>query len=469
MNSLKVFALFLSLASVTAAQKEVPLPTDLPPYAAEQPLRAPAVQSTKLDNGLTVWLVSQRGLPKVAFAVAVRGGFAADPVDRPGITELLSKTIDQGTKSRTAKQISQELQAAGGDLSAESSKDFMQVSTAVLSSKVDAGLTILSDILQNASFPDAEVALAKRNLADSLRERESQPSFLAARVMGKVLFGEHPYHVTAPTQESIAASTAADLRNTYALRVRPEHAVLVAVGDFDNDTMLGLAKTQFGGWKAPGGATLASTPRPTVLPQHAVFVVVRPGSVQTTLQLGTLGPMRSDPDFEAAEVANAIYGGTFSSRLVSNIREDKGYTYSPGASLRTYRQAGVLITRADVRNEVTAPSINEITYELNRLATTTPSDEELTKAKRFLVGTEAISLQARSAVAAELAKIWVDGLPPDEIGIYSQRIAATLTAEVDAAARKYFPAWRSAIVAVGEEQVVRDAVAPFGLPIQTMP
>src|SRR5207302_132889 len=182
MNSLKVFALFLSLASVTAAQKEVPLPKDLPPYAAEQPLRAPAVQS----------------------------------------------------------------------------------------SKVNVGLTILSDILQNASFPDAEVALAKRNLADSLRERESQPSFLAARVMGKVLFGEHPYHVTAPTQESIAASTATDLRNTYALRVRPDQAVLVAVGDFDNDTMLGLAKTQFGGWKPPGGATLASTPRPTVLPQHAV-------------------------------------------------------------------------------------------------------------------------------------------------------------------------------------------------------
>jgi len=469
MNSLKVFALFLSLASVTAAQKEVPLPKDLPPYAAEQPLRAPAVQSSKLANGLTVWLVSQRGLPKVAFAVAVRGGFAADPADRPGITELLTKTIDQGTTSRTAKQISQELQAAGGDLSAESSKDFMQVSTAVLSSKVYAGLTILSDILQNASFPDAEVALAKRNLADSLRERESQPSFLAARVMGKVLFGEHPYHVTAPTQESIAASTATDLRNTYALRVRPDQAVLVAVGDFDNDTMLRLAKTQFGGWRPPGGAALPSTPRPTLPPQHAVFVVVRPGSVQTTLQLGTLGPMRSDPDFEAAEVANAIYGGTFSSRLVSNIREDKGYTYSPGASLRTYRQAGVLITRADVRNEVTAASLNEITYELNRLATTTPSDEELTKAKRFLVGTEAISLQARSAVAAELAKIWVDGLPADEIGIYSQRIAATPTAEVDAAARKYFPAWRSAIVAVGEEKVVRDALAPFGLPIQTMP
>jgi zinc protease len=469
MKGLKVLALVMAIAKVSAAQKEVPLPKDLPPYTAEQPLRAPDVRSAKLDNGLTVWLVSQPGLPKVAFAVAVRGGFAADPPDRPGITELLSKTIDQGTKSRTAKQISQELQAAGGDLSAESSKDFIQVTTAVLSSKVDAALTILSDILQNASFPDAEVALAKRNLADSLRERESQPSFLAARAMANILFKDHPYRVTAPTQESIAASTAGDLRNTYALRVRPDQAVLVAVGDFDNDKMLGLAKAQFGGWKAPGGAALGSTPRPTVAPPHVVFVVGRPGSVQTTLQLGTLGPLRSDPDFEAAAVANAIYGGTFSSRLVSNIREDKGYTYSPGASLLTYRQAGVLITRADVRNEVTAPSLNEIAYELNRLATTTPSDEELTKAKRFLVGIEAISLQARSAVAAELAKIWVDGLPHDEIGIYSQRIAATGTAEVDAAARKYFPASRSAIVAVGEEKVIRDALAPFGLTIQTTP
>src|SRR5271167_2078028 len=153
MKSLKVFVLVISIANVSAAQKEAPLPKDLPPYTAEQPLRAPEVRSSKLNNGLTVWLVSQPGLPKVAFAVAVRGGFAADPADRPGITELLSKTINVGTKSRPAKQISQELQAAGGDLSVESDKDFIQGSTAVLSSKVDAGLTILSDILQNASFP----------------------------------------------------------------------------------------------------------------------------------------------------------------------------------------------------------------------------------------------------------------------------------------------------------------------------
>ena len=219
---------------------------------------------------------------------------------------------------------------------------------------------------------------------------------------------------------------------------------------------------------APREAPLQPPAVPSATPQHAVFMVERPGSVQTTLELGAFGPLRGDPDYEAAEVANAIYGGTFSSRLVSNIREDKGYTYSPRAFLRAYREAGMAITRADVRNEVTGPSFNEITYEMNRLATTSPTDEELTKAKRFLVGIEAIRLQARAAVASELADIWGNGLPPEEIGIYGQKVASTTSIDVDAAARKYFPAARDAIVAVGEEKVIREALAPFAIPVQTL-
>ena len=211
----------LFLVSFSFGQKGPLMPKDLPPYGTQKPLRPPSVHSAKLDNGLAVWLVSEPGFPKVAFTVAVQGGFAADPADRPGISELLSKTVDQGTKARTAKQIAQELQAAGGDLSASSKKDFIEVSTAVLASKMDPGIAVLSDILQNASFPEAEVTLAKRNLSESLRQRESQPAFLATRAMAKVLFLDHPYYVTAPTQESIAAATSADLRRVFAQRFRP--------------------------------------------------------------------------------------------------------------------------------------------------------------------------------------------------------------------------------------------------------
>ncbi len=469
MKSLRVMLTMMLLTAFTFAQKEVPMPKDLPAFGPEKPLQAPSVKVSKLTNGMTVWLVSEPGFPKVAYSLAVRGGLAADPADRPGISELLSKTIDQGTKTRSAKQIAEEMQSAGGDITVESAKDSIQVSTTVLSAKAENALTILADVVQNATFPEGEVTLAKRNLSDSLRQRESEPSFLAARAMARVLFGDHPYHVIAPTQESIAASTPVDLRNVYVQRFRPDQVALIAVGDFGDNRMLELAQAKFGAWKAPNEPALPPLAQLTTTPEHAAFFVPRPDSVQTTLELATFGPLRSDPDYEAAEVANAVYGSTFSSRLVTNIREDKGYTYSPFAVLNTYHDASVLVTRADVRNEVTGPSLNEINYELNRMATTSPTDEELSKAKRYLVGIEAIQLQARAGVADELAQLWVKGLPPGEIGIYGQKVSATTRADVDAAAKKYFPAAAAAIVAVGEEKVVRDSLTVFGIPIRPVP
>jgi len=463
---LSVLPLSLLLSSVVFAQKAAPMPKDLPPYSPEKPLQAPSVKSAKLDNGLSLWLVAEPGFPKVALTIAVRGGMAADPADRSGISELLAKTIDQGTRTRSAKQIAQEIQATGGDLTADADKDSISISTVILSSKLDAAVTTLADILQNASFPDAEVTLAERNLTDSLEQREAEPFFLASRARDKVLFGDHPYHVTAPTKESIAASTPADLREIFSQRFRPDQVILIAVGDFQNDKMLQLAKSSLGGWKAPTTPPVAAPPAPPVQVEHAVFVVVRPGSVQTTLDLGTFGPLRGDADYEASQVANAIYGGSFSSRLTSNIREDKGYTYSPYSFLSPFQKSGEIISHADVRNEVTGPSLNEIQYELNRLATTSPTDDELSKAKHYLVGREALRMQDRASLAQRLAILWIDGLEPGQIGVYGRKVAETTSADVNAAARKYFTAYRTAIIAVGEEKVIREAVAPLGIPVR---
>jgi zinc protease len=263
--------------------------------------------------------------------------------------------------------------------------------------------------------------------------------------------------------------TPADLRAEFARRFRPDQALLVIVGDLSAEQMLTLVREKLGAWRAPASPAAIVSPPPLNPPPHAVFFVARPDSVQTTLSLAAFGPKRSDPDFGAAEVANAIYGGTFGSRLTSNIREDKGYTYTPGSFLQTFRASGTLRTEADVRNAVTAPSLNEIFYEMNRLATTSPTDRELQQAKRYLVGIEAIQLQSRDAVAGELASLWTKGLPPEEIGNYGKKIKATKVEEVDAAAKKYFPASRTAIVAVGEEKVIHEALSPFGLPINPAP
>ncbi|HKT46904.1 MAG TPA: pitrilysin family protein [Candidatus Acidoferrales bacterium] len=460
----------LVCAFSASAQKEKPLPKGLPPFGPERPLQAPKVQQTKLENGLTVWLVPEPGFPKISYAIATLGGYAADPKDRPGLSDLLAATIDQGTKTRNSRQIAEQMQNAGGDIGGNVSRDAFFVSAGVLASKADEGLAILADILQNATFPDAEVDLARRNLLDSLQSQEADPHFLANRALAKVMFGNGPYSIISPTKESLTAATPADLRAEYARRFRPDQALLVAVGDFNAEKMLAAVRQQFGAWRAPASAVEgAPAPPSTADLSHAIYFVPRPDSVQTTLEFAAFGPKRSDPDYPAAVVANAIYGGTFGSRLTANIREDKGYTYSPGSFLQAFRSAGALRTQADVRNAVTGPSLNEIFYEMNRMATTSPTDRELEQAKRYLVGIEAIRMQANSAVAGELAGLWIQGLPPEEISAYNNKIAAMTSADVDAAARKYFPASRTAIVAVGEEKTVRTQLALFGLPIHPAP
>jgi zinc protease len=467
--SIMFVVILMAVSQAAAIEREKPLPKDLPPYGPLKPFRAPQVAPRKLSNGLTLWLVPAHEFPKVSFAIAIRGGMAADPQGRPGLSRLMVDTLDQGTKTRTARDIAEQVQAAGGDLSGHADADYLVLATSVLSAKTDAGLAVLADILQNATFPDNEVTLAKRNAADELRQQESSPSFVASRALAKAIFGPHPYSVISPTQDSIAKTTAAELRQEYARRFRPDETLVVAVGDFQPENFTASMEKVLGKWVAPQAAPVSSVGKPTHPWSHDVLFASRPGSVQTMIALGSLGPREQDPDYAAGQVANAIYGGMFGSRLTLNIREDKGYTYTPGSFLRPRSEATVFQTWAPVRNEVTGAALNEINYELNRMATTTPSNEEVTHAQRYLVGNKAIELQAQEAVARELARLWVFGLPPEEVGGESEKILAVTAKDVEAAGVKYFPASRQTMVAVGEEKVIQEQLAPLGLIVKPAP
>jgi zinc protease len=464
-----VFLLNLSVGSTAVAAKDQPLPKGLPKYGELQPFHLPRVTARQLGNGLTLWMLPRPGFPKVTFHVAVRGGFSADPEDRPGLSELLLATIDQGTTTRTARQIAEEMQGDGGDLNGTPGSESLVMGTSVLAAKSEDGFRVLADVVRNATFPDDEVELAKRNAADHLQQQEADPSFLAERALARVLFTGHPYAVTSLTQDSIAKSTPQELRSEYAQRFRPDQAILIVIGDFDPVRMEQQAQTLLGGWAAPGGAPVPAVAAPTMAPPHAVYYVDRPDSVQTTLALGCLGPREGSADYAAAQVANALFGGMFGSRLTVNIREDKGYTYTPGSYLVSRRTTGFFQTWAPVRNEVTGATLNEIDYELNRMATTTPSEGELLHAERYLVGNHAIDLQAQSSVAKSLARLWILGLPAEELGREDEQISNVTVKQVDEAASKYLPAARQSIVAVGVEKIIRDQFAPFALDVRPAP
>ena len=436
------------------------------------PVRAPVLpqpQSFKLANGLTVLHFQRPQMPIVTAGLVVNAGLASTNPALPGVPDFAAAMLDEGTRTRNARQIAEQFQAAGGDLSARATQDSIFVSTSVLADKFNTVLPVLADVVTEASFPDTEVAIAKNNVANSLRSREAEPGFLAGRALAKVLFGDHPYSVIAPTQTSIEQTTPDELRREFARRFQPKQAVLVVVGSFDAAQAESALRDAFQTWRAQGSASVGETSKPTINLARAVYLVPRTGSVQTTLRVGAPGPFRQAADYEASEIATAIYGGMFGSRLVLNIREDKGYTYSPFAALRTYREAGFFATQADVRNAVTGATLNEINYELNRMATIRPSDTEMTQAKRYIVGNEAIGLQSGGGLAGELAGLWVDGLPPDEIARESEEIGKSTAADVTAAARKYLPASHTAVIAVGEQKVVQEELEPFGLEIKPVP
>jgi zinc protease len=470
MNKVSVRIAFLLFAATFApAQKEHALPKELPPYGPLTSFAAPAVKTIQLDNGLTIWMVSRSGFPKAAAVFAVRGGLASDPKDRPGLAEVLANALSQGTKTRSARQIAEQLQAVGGDLATRATQDSIIISTSVLADKFEQALPVLADVVANASFPDSEVGIAKRNVSDSLSQREAEPSFLADRALAKEIFGDHPYGVVAPTHSSIDQTTPAELRREFARRFQPKQALLIVVGPFEGAETEGALRNAFEDWHPAEGTGVEQTPKPEMKFTHAVFSVPRPGSVQTTLRLAYAGPRRQDADYEAAQMANAVFGGMFGSRLVLNIREDKGYTYTPSATIRTYRDAGFQFSQADVRNAVTGATFNEMSYELNRMATTPLTETEMTQAKRYLVGLLALSVQSEIGLANQLANLWINGLPDDEIARHSEKLEKSTAADVSAAARKYFSAARTTVIAVGEEKVVREELEPFALEIKPAP
>jgi zinc protease len=467
----KLFLAGLALSSISAAvAADVKMPPGLPAYGPMRLPEAPKVKSETLANGLTVWLVQQNNLPKVAITLTVRGGYCADPADARGISDLLAATVKLGTSSLSARQIAERSQASGGDLKAAASTENLTLSIEPLSEHVSDAISLLADLATHASFPDSEVELAKKNLLSSIQQNESDPKFLAQRAFGRVHYGDHPYGVVSPTSAMVEHASPKSLRQLYEDTFAPNQAVIVVVGAIDPAVTLAAIHSSFDQWKGSSrSATAIAAAEPASPAEKRVFFVPRPGSVQTALLIGGAAPIRTDPDYSALEVANAIYGGMFGSRLTNNIREDKGYTYSPYSYLNINGKAGVVITREDVRNAVTGPSYKETVFELNRIATAPVSDQELTSAKRYLLGTLGFRLQSRSSVALRLANLWVFGLDAQFIRGDADHIMSSTAEQVQQASGRYLAPDKMSIVAVGEDKVVHEQFAPFNLPVVDAP
>jgi len=460
-KTLMLLALAALVAPVLLASEQKPLPKDLPPFGEDRPLPVPSIAQSKLANGLTVWVVKRAGYPRVVVKLAVRGGSASDPKDAPGISDLLADTLKEGTTTRTSRQIAEELQSVGAEIGADESADAIYVTGTGLGSGAPKILEIVADVALHPAFPAAEVELAKGNALEGLKAQESTPGYLAQRALAQAVYGDHPYRIIGATKETLQAATVDQLKKEHARRFRPEGALLVVVGDVNAAAVTAAVNKFFGAWKATGEA-IAATPASPPAAARRLLVVNRPGSVQSQILLGRPVATVTDPAYYPLLVAHTICAGSFGSRLTENIREDKGYTYSPGGGVQARAQGGLLTVRADVRTEVTAAALLEMFYELDRMGATAPTTEELSRAKRYQGGLYLLRNQIQNSVAQTLASNWVNGLPPEALGEFVTKVNAVTSDQVREAGRAFYPSALQTVVVVGDEPKVEAELAQFG-------
>src|SRR2546425_8624325 len=399
----------------------------MPPPLASRPLNLPDAFSATLANGLGLVLIEDRRLPLISFRLAFRSGDANDPENLPGLSDMMSHLLSEGTETRTSRQIAEEIERLGAALSVGSTSDFSTVAASSLSIYAGEVLELLADVTLRSTFPQNEVDLARENTKQLLIQQRAQPNFLASERMAKVIFGAHPYSSISPTEEMLDALTRVDLLSFRVSTFIPNNAELIVIGDFEHDALMARIEALFAGW-SPGDSSRILWPALPKRTARTIYLVDRPGSAQSNIVIANEAITRTSPDYFPMLLMHTILGANASSRLFMNLREEKGYTYGAYSSLDARRLAGTFRATAEVRTPVTGASLHEFFYELGRIRDEAVTADELKNAKSYLAGVFPIRIETQDGMIDQLVSIRMYDLPSDYLKTYRDQINA-VTAE----------------------------------------
>ena len=443
---------------------EAVTPKTVPPLGPVPKVKQPTAAERVLPSGLRVVAVRRPGVPLVEMRLRIP--FSGTSAAHPARSSVLSNTMLAGTEAHNQVELAAALQALGADLSVSSDSDRLIIGGAVLRTGLADLLGLVAEVVGSASYPNREVAGERSRLAERLAILRSQPSVLVGEALNQRLYGTHPYAHELPTVDAVQAVTAGQLRKLHADRVRPDGGVLVLVGDLSPARVLDTVEKALSGWT--GSAAGRALPAlPPVRPQP-LLLVDRPGSVQSSIRLGGPGVRREAPDYPALQLANLVYGGYFSSRLVENIREDKGYTYGPHSRVSHSAAGSRLVIDADVATGVTAPALLEIWYELGRMATLPVKPAELEDVRQYAVGSLALSISTQAGLASTLSALIGVGLGLDWLREHPRRLAAVTLEETFEAAQRYLAPAGTLTVVLGDAAVIGTSLATLG-PVESAP
>jgi zinc protease len=402
-------------------------------------------------NGVTVVVLEQHFLPIVEILALIKAGSAQDPPEKAGVANLTASLLDEGTTSRTSKQLAEQIDFVGGSLETKASEDFTTASARVLKKDVDLGFTLLADILQHPAFHKQEFERIRAQLLGEMASDNDDPGHVAMKAFNQLVFHGHPYRWPVNgTEETLAKVTLADVQAFYAKEYQPSQVILTIVGDVTVEQATTLVQTHFGPWKK-ASTPPRNTKDPAPIKRKTVQLIDK-DLTQSTIILGHGGIQRAHPDFYAVTVMNYILGaGGFSSRLMESIRDKQGLAYGIMSHFDARLLPGSFWINLQTRVEATNQAIAGVLTEIKNIREAPVSDQELAEAKSFLIGSFPLRFDTTAKLAQVLAQVEFYGLGFEYFMQYPKSIERVTKEDVQRVAKQYLDPQRYALVVVGNQ------------------
>ncbi|MCK6623642.1 MAG: hypothetical protein DPW09_05885 [Anaerolineae bacterium] len=409
----------------------------------------PSFEMFKLANGLSVILVEQHRLPTLDLKLYLTGANPALPAEKQGLAELVAGLLTRGTDRYSADEIAELMESAGGAVDSATALEWLTVSVTSLAADKDLAFDLLAEIVRRPTFPPSELKTLKEHLLTFLAHAAVEPDYLADRQFCRVAFGRHPYSLS-PRPDMVQQLTRQDALEFYRTVARPNNALLTIAGDMTGGEARLLAERFLADWRSGKNHDFLDYPAAESGDTAVIYLVDRPDSSQATLQIGNLALNARSPDRYALEVANAVLGGTFASRLNLKLREEMGVTYGVESSFAQYRDIGTFRVCTNVDPDRVAEAITEILGELHRIRTQAVTAGELAAARGYLTGTFLREIETPADLAEALAERYLTGVPLDELKRYLDHLEQVTEGDTLTAAARYIQADQAIIVVVGD-------------------
>jgi zinc protease len=420
----------------------------------------PLIERRNLSNGLEVVIVEHHELPVVTLNMVLRTGAAADPQESAGLASITAALLDEGTSTRSALAISNELAAIGARLSTGADWDLSGVSLLTVARHMESALEIFTDVLTNPAFPDHELELQRNTRLTAIMQRRDNPQDIAGLVYASLLYGQqHPYgHPIIGDERSVRAVTNLDIRNFYETHYRPNNATLIIVGDVRPEVIVPQLEHAFAGWESADVPPI-NLREPPERNASTLYLVDKPGAAQSVIVIGQVGPTRSTPDYFPLLVMNTMLGGQFTSRLNLNLREDKGYTYGARTFFDFRRGRGPFAATASVQTAVTKEALAEILKELRGIRGERPvTQAELEFSKQAIIRGFPRSFETPEHIANRLADVVLYDLPDDYFNRYIAEVSHVTREDVIRVAERSLDPSKMVLLVVGDRASIESGL-----------